>query len=44
MYSVISSPFAWVFWVGLSIGLIGHGIHIAAHAIQRALPEIVHPG
>jgi hypothetical protein len=39
VYSVISSPFAWVFWVGLSIALIGHGIHIAGHAIQSALPE-----
>ncbi len=39
VYSVISSPFAWVFWVGLSIGLIGHGIHVAGHALLRALPE-----
>jgi len=40
VYSVISSPFAWVFWVGLAIALMGHGIHIAAHAIHRALPDI----
>ena len=39
VYSVISSPFAWVFWVGLAIALIGHGIHIAGHALSNALPE-----
>ncbi len=40
VYSAISSPFAWIFWVGLAIGMIGHGVHIAGQAIQRALPEI----
>ncbi len=40
VYSVISSPFAWIFWVGLALALIGHGIHIAGHAIGRALPDI----
>lgn len=40
VYSTISSPWAWVFWVGLGIGLVGHGIHLAAHAINRALPDI----
>ena len=40
VYTVISSPYAWLFWVGLAIAMIGHGIHIAAHAIQRALPDI----
>jgi hypothetical protein len=40
VYSTISSPWAWVFWIGLGIGLVGHGIHVAAHAISRALPDI----
>jgi hypothetical protein len=44
VYSTISSPFAWLFWMGLGIGMIGHGIHIAGHAIQRAMPEIFAQG
>jgi hypothetical protein len=39
VYSALSSPYAWVFWIGLGIGLIGHGIHVAGHAIQQSLPE-----
>ncbi len=39
VYSALSSPFAWIFWIGLSIGLIGHGMHVAAHAIRQSLPE-----
>ncbi|MFH0915421.1 MAG: hypothetical protein V1912_03120 [bacterium] len=44
VYSVISSPFAWTFWLGLGIGLTGHGIHIAGHAVQQAMPEIFAQG
>ena len=44
VYSVISSPLAWIFWLGLGIGLIGHGIHIAGHAVQRAMPDIFAQG
>ena len=44
VYSVISSPFAWTFWVGLAIGMIGHGIHLAGHSVQRALPDIFAQG
>lgn len=40
VYTVISSPFAWLFWIGLAISMIGHGVHVATHAIQRALPDI----
>ncbi len=40
VYSTISSPYAWAFWVGLGTGMIGHGIHVTAHAIQRAMPDI----
>lgn len=39
VYSVISSPYAWAFWVGLGIAMIGHGVHIAGHAAHRALPD-----
>ena len=39
IYSTISSPWAWVFWIGLGVGLVGDGIHLAAHAISRALPQ-----
>jgi hypothetical protein len=44
VYSVISSPSAWTFWLGLGVGMIGHGIHIASHAVQRATPEIFAEG
>ncbi len=44
VYSVISSPLAWMFWVGLGIGMIGHGIHLAGHAAQRALPDVFEQG
>jgi hypothetical protein len=39
VYAALSSPFAWIFWIGLSVGMIGHGIHVGAHAIGQALPE-----
>ena len=44
VYSVISSPYAWMFWVGLAIGLCGYGIHTAAHSLYRAMPEILARG
>lgn len=44
VYSVISSPYAWMFWVGLAIGLSGYGIHTAAHSLSRAMPEILARG
>ncbi|MGI5939825.1 MAG: hypothetical protein ACOX8V_03930 [Thermoleophilia bacterium] len=40
VYSAISSPFAWVFWLGLAVGLIGHGVHLAGHALHKALPAV----
>lgn len=40
VYSAISSPHAWMFWVGLGVAMIGHGVHLAGHAVQRALPDI----
>jgi len=39
VYSALSSPFAWIFWIGLAIGIIGQGVHVAGHAVMRALPE-----
>ena len=44
VYSVISSPYAWMFWVGLAIGLCGFGIHTAAHSLNRAMPEVLARG
>jgi len=44
VYSVISSPLAWMFWVGLGVGMIGHGVHLAGHAAQRSLPDIFEQG
>jgi hypothetical protein len=40
VYSIISSPWAWMFWTGLGIGTMGHGMHLTAHAINRSLPDI----
>jgi hypothetical protein len=44
VYTVMSSPYAWLFWIGLAVGMIGHGIHVATHAIQRALPDVFTQG
>jgi hypothetical protein len=44
VYSVISSPWAWIFWVGLAIGLCGDGIHAAAHSLWRAMPAVLAQG
>lgn len=44
VYSVISSPYAWMFWVGLAIGLCGDGIHTAAHSLYRAMPAVLAQG
>ncbi len=39
IYSIISSPLAWLFWIGLGIGMIGHGLHVAGHALRQSMPE-----
>lgn len=44
IYTAISSPVAWVFWFGIAIALIGHGLHLAAHAIHKAMPAIFTEG
>lgn len=40
IYTAISSPLAWAFWLGIGIGILGHGIHLAGHLVSRALPDI----
>lgn len=44
VYTVISSPYAWLFWLGISVAMIGQGIHMAAHAISKSLPTIFAQG
>lgn len=44
VYSVISSPWAWMFWVGLAVGLMGYGIHTAARSLNRSMPAILAQG
>ncbi len=44
VYSAISSPLAWTFWIGLGLGLIGHGVHLAGHWVSRSLPDIFYQG
>jgi hypothetical protein len=44
VYSTISSPLAWLFWIGLGVGMMGHGIHIASRALYRAMPETFSQG
>ncbi len=44
IYSIISSPLAWLFWIGLGIGMVGHGLHVAGHALRRAMPEMFAQG
>lgn len=44
IYSAISSPVAWMFWIGLAAGMAGHGVHVAGRAVHRAMPEIFAQG
>jgi hypothetical protein len=44
IYSVISSPYAWMFWVGLAVGLVGYGVRTAAHSLYRAMPQVLAQG
>ena len=39
VYAALSSPWAWLFWLGLCVAMIGHGVHLAGNAIWRQLPE-----
>lgn len=44
IYAALSSPWAWVFWLGLAVAMIGHGLHLAGNAIWRQLPEAFSQG
>jgi hypothetical protein len=44
IYAALSSPWAWLFWIGISITMLGHGIHVAGNAIWRQLPEAFSQG
>lgn len=44
VYSAISSPLAWAFWIGIGIGMIGHGVHLAGHWVSRSMPDIFFQG
>jgi hypothetical protein len=43
-YTLTSSPWAWLFWLGLAIGMVGQGTHLAADSINAALPAVVANG
>ena len=44
VYAALSSPWAWVFWLGLCVAMIGHGVHLAGNAVWRQLPEAFSQG
>lgn len=42
VYAALSSPWAWVFWLGICIAMIGQGAHLAGYAIWRQVdPDII---
>jgi hypothetical protein len=43
-YTLTSSPWAWVFWIGLAVAMVGQGEHLAANILNLALPEVVRHG
>lgn len=43
-YTLTSSPWAWAFWIGLAIAMVGQGEHWAANTLNLALPEVVRHG
>lgn len=43
-YTLTSSPWAWVFWIGLAVAMVGQGEHMAANILNLALPEVVRHG
>jgi hypothetical protein len=44
VYSAISSPLAWTFWIGLGLGMIGHGVHLTGHWVSRSMPDVFSQG
>lgn len=43
-YTLTSSPWAWMFWAGLAVTLVGNGLHVGAHELNAAVPEVVRHG
>jgi hypothetical protein len=43
-YTLTASPWAWVFWLGLALGMVGQGAHLTADALNAALPGVVANG
>jgi hypothetical protein len=43
-YTLTSSPWAWTFWLGIAITMVGQGTHIAASALNDAVPQVVRLG
>lgn len=42
VYAALASPWAWVFWIGISLAMLGQGVHLSGYAIRRQLdPGIV---
>jgi hypothetical protein len=42
VYAALSSPWAWVFWLGICVTMVGHGVHLAGNAIWRQVdPDII---
>lgn len=39
VYAALSSPWAWFFWLGVCVAMIGHGIHLAGNAIWRQVDQ-----
>ncbi len=43
-YTLTASPWAWAFWLGLAVAMVGHGTHLTANALNESLPEVVRHG
>lgn len=43
-YTLTSNPWAWAFWFGLAVAMVGQGAHWTANTLNLALPEVVRHG
>ncbi len=43
-YALTSSPWAWIFWLGVAIAMVGQGTHVTANALNNAVPQVVRLG
>jgi hypothetical protein len=39
VYAALSSPWAWVFWLGICVAMLGQGAHLAGNAIWRQVDK-----